>query len=732
MYGNEAWFLPQAKVSTPKDVSSAEADRRNQAQFQQPVPQTRPQPQQEYPPACPEHPTQIELLQALAWNGGGPGMGGEGNPFQRVLMDFARRSSSVTTTSTETASNSGAVAANFNFCFPPGMEPFGSVQGWWPQAVAGISGCLAGAVGDEQFVQRMEELQNYIRQQAQEYVEGQSEWNRKLAEVRSECMREFDKVRREKREVERQAREEIFRLRQRLLDAGINVAEEENGAGLTDEGSAIGGHARFSAAWTAGVGIEEHQEVHAKWVSAESRIRDLEQYIKDQSKKQASESETQGREKEKDDEIRNLNHVLVHGSLESRRMQDELQSLRLLCQQKVLFWETGAQHLVDLIDQFLSSHPSLRQCDHEDIKNSRFGRTATKLSLTLPTPGEVADVGSLRRLLKNALKSSHCRENGPKSPAKEATGDTKCPVVAKPSAETTALEEAPKDDGTKATEGESATPPPFGTTAALSDSSPSSRDTSPLRGVLHVGANSGVPTAQPLPDAKVAHLLAQLSHELRQLVVVSRQKFSASAQQHVSQQSPARSPCEDAAVAAAVPAALAQSQSDRVRIQKCTESMRSARQVIAQNIMSVEKLLRCADKDLKKHCLDVFGQEQIEVSSSPAADADASREDETQKLVPMAEDLQLLSLYGLRAAQQQLAAVLVEFLQLPQRLKTVFDLTKTLSHDAQTSEQRHLIQVEVLQRRIQTLTSNTAGGGTGGMPLTPPFESEGEPESGPK
>merc|ERR1719195_2070166 len=85
--------------------------------------------------------------------------------------------------------------------------------------------------GEEPFNsdQRIEELNHYIRQQAQEYIEGQAEWSRQIAEVKSECLRELEKVKREKEEVERQARQEFLRLQQRLREAGIK-----------DEGPAIG------------------------------------------------------------------------------------------------------------------------------------------------------------------------------------------------------------------------------------------------------------------------------------------------------------------------------------------------------------------------------------------------------------------------------------------------------------------------------------------------------------
>merc|ERR1719267_463156 len=77
---------------------------------------------------------------------------------------------------------------------------------------------------------RIEELNLYIRQQSQEYLEGQAEWSRQIAEVRSECLREVEKVRREKDEVERQARQELMRLNHRLREHGVTEDPVSNEA----------------------------------------------------------------------------------------------------------------------------------------------------------------------------------------------------------------------------------------------------------------------------------------------------------------------------------------------------------------------------------------------------------------------------------------------------------------------------------------------------------------------
>merc|ERR1719277_1716769 len=104
-----------------------------------------------------------------------------------------------------------------------------------------------------------------------------------------------------------------MRLRQRLRDAGLPSADEA---------------ARPVGAWAAGVSMEEFQQVHRKWTAAEDRVRELEQYIKDQSARQRAGAE---------EELRNLRQALLQGSLESRQLRTELEALRLHHQQKVCF-----------------------------------------------------------------------------------------------------------------------------------------------------------------------------------------------------------------------------------------------------------------------------------------------------------------------------------------------------------------------------------------------------------
>mmetsp|Transcript_125911 Transcript_125911/g.403090 ORF Transcript_125911/g.403090 Transcript_125911/m.403090 type:complete len:1070 (-) Transcript_125911:50-3259(-) len=802
MFSNDAWLLGQHVAAQAREIqglegAAAAADPQRQLAAASSPPQA----------ANAQHFAHMaQLLQSVASAQGGIGMGGEGSLFQRTLAEFALRSAAAS--SAVAASEASAVAeheaaaaaaagssglaggaaapAMLGFGFPASVDLQTSALDWgaWAQQVAAVptttlaandlTADAASSVDSFSNGQRVEELNNYIRQQASEYIEAQTEWSRQIAEVRSECTRELDKVKRDKLEVERQAREELLRLRQRLREAGLSAAGAGAGlGGAGDEGalgadglsgSAVDGLGRPVTHWAAGVGMDEFKDVHRKWTSAEDRIKELEQYINDQSAKQNAGIEA--RTRERDDEVRGLRQALLHGSLEQRQLRDDLEVLRAQYQQKVSLWEQGTSHLLAATEQFLGSQSGLRQCDREELENSRFGRTAKKLSLTLPTQGEGSNVGSLRRMLKDMLKND--KERTSKTLAKGSAGCLE-------GSGSERADEAPKGDDAKAGEGSQAagegecpTPAPFAAngraSSALSDSNPSSRDTSPSRGTLrvidrHKCCASGAATTPPLPDAKVGHFVTQISNDLRHLLAMSQQKGRVSAPspntQCPSQESSPRS--VGSAPSSGSIAVASPGEAERRRVQQCIDSIPPARQGIAQNIIAVEKLLRGLDRELRRECTDLFGCAELQEVAAAGSDEEASAlAREARTLVPMTEELQLVSLSGLRGAQRHLAAVLAEFVQLPQKLKTVFDLTKALTSEinglvpasmlqqveaqaaaARRSEQRQLHHVEVLQRRLQALNVNghssaqVAGVGTGGMPLTPPLEmDEGEAAAG--
>jgi len=650
----------------------------------------------------------VQLFQCIASQG--VGMGGEGNPFQRTLADFARRSADQCA--------DGSAAQGF---VPTAPDFASSMWGGWPDvamasAVAASHG-LPLAQNESPFGsgQRVEELNQYIRQQAQEYVEGQAEWSRQIAEIKNECLRELEKAKRDKTEVERQAREELLRLRQRLNDAGI--ASEKGLGGEAPSAQVTGGElpsARTVGSWAAGVSMDEYQQVHRKWTAAEDRIHELEQYIKDQSAKHLSGCEARARERE--DEVRALRQALAQSNSETRQARDELQALRNHHQQKVMHWEQSVQHVLAATEQFLASMPGAHHRDSEVLEQGKFGKTATRLSLTLPSEEQGGDVGSLRRRLKDVLKSQG-KDKGsrkpvakPKDEKAEATNGismadttegslpTSPPVGAADAAEHSSqpaaacseegdLEE--EDEGAKHREGVG------GSVQSEATSQASSRDVSPTRrplngapaGTLHVIGRNGVAA----PDSKVT-FVAHLAQELRHLLLTSQKNEICLPTPALTRETSSLSVTSASSGTVTSKALAACGPSDRQRILQFVDNIPPARQVLAQNIITVEKMLRGLDQDLRRRCEELLGHPQLPVDvgategkegkKTPEAAAegeDSAEVREARALVPLSEDSQISSLTGLRHAQQQLASALVEFLKLPQKLKTVFDLTKSLS-----------------------------------------------------
>ncbi|CAE8640183.1 unnamed protein product, partial [Polarella glacialis] len=128
-----------------------------------------------------------------------------------------------------------------------------------------------------------------------------------------------------------------------------------------------------------------------------------------------------------------------------------------------------------------------------------------------------------------------------------------------------------------------------------------------------------------------------------------------------------------------------------------------ARRGAAQSIVSVERALRCLERDLRQRCAELLGSEELavlpddsqqegqdesqEASGSPREDKEqdleATVEAEARAKLPIAESSQLQSLVGLRHAQQRSSLALAEFVELPQKLKMVFDLTKRLGSEVE-------------------------------------------------
>jgi hypothetical protein len=156
---------------------------------------------------------------------------------------------------------------------------------------------------------------------------------------------------------------------------------------------------------------------------------------------------------------------------------------------------------------------------------------------------------------------------------------------------------------------------------------------------------------------------------------------------------------------------------ERARLQKILDEIFGVRKTIAQEIIAIEKLLRGLERDLKKDCEDILGHAVIDNSQ----DAQTLAEKEGRFPQPINETPQS---QALRKAQQRSTALLERFVQLPQKLKQVFDLTKRLGVEVQSlvpssllpksearalsvkaSEQRHAFHVDLLQKRLETLTT---------------------------
>jgi len=600
--------------------------------------------------------------------------------------------------------------------------------------------------------QRVEELNQYIRQQSREYIEGQAEWSRQIAEVRSELLRELDKVKRDKDEVERQARQEILRLQQKIREAG-----------LKDEGpaaaEAVHGTAEHSSrsvgAWAAGVSMDEYQQLHKKYTAAEDRIMQLEQYIKDQSTKHFVYGDAQPQLRDKDEEIQRLKSAILSSGTELRQVTTELQALRAQHQQKMLIWEQGARRMMVMSEQFLNQGcRTVQRPPEDDIENGRFGRTATKLSLTL-SQGEGGDVNSLRRYLRDVLKNEKEKSAKKVSQKSKDEGKAEDPALVEPVHDEQRKGEEVKLDEARAGEGECSTlwspsGPPGST--ALSDSNPSSRDTSPGRGTLQIVGRNGATQSScsgAALNARVTQFVSQLLNDIRQLLALSQQGAPSGSfcnSPDASPRSVGSSPASSSAALTPPPSTGSVQVSDRAQINQLLESMAPARKGITQNIISVEKMLRSLDKELRKQCEEIFGAADLQ-ALTPDSDTSSMLVEEAKRHVPASSDNQLVCLTGIRHAQLRSSAALAEFVQLPQKLKMVFDLTKKLAsevtgmvpvttlHTAESqgtlrgADQRHGTQADQLQRRLQSSQPmSVTAPRTCELPLTPPQEASEEEE----
>jgi len=730
----------------------------------------------------------LQLLQAVTSQLGPL----EGDFLQQTIQEITKRLPAEAQGCQQSPALTGAqAAATSGWGTPVSAEAVPNCwSGWGHQPMS--PGPMASApqqCADDAFLvdPRIEELNQYIRQQAQEYIEGQAEWSRQIAEVRGECMREVEKAKRGKEEVEHQARQEILRLTHRLRDLG---AKDEGPQGDQDS------QQHQVGAWAAGVSMDEHQQLQRKHAAAEERVEQLEQYLKDQSAKQLLSGDLQ-QMKEKDAEAEKLRQVVVSSSMELQQANIELQALRAQFQQTVGFWEQGVRRLLATTEHQLGQLSGEERCE-----NGLFGRTATKLSLTLSQEKKGGDMSSLSRLLKDALSQSapdggaaagrNGRGHGlKKSPRKGKSDDLSTQQVAEAKAEEDPAKVAAAANATQAAGPTSvaATPkaPPeaapcaveanpeersggsssgarveaglASTTALpspspLSDSDASSRTSSPGRGsTLLVGRNGmragccegGGAGPGGGAGAGIAHVLSQFATELRQLLATGQQSqpklggdaaADAAPQHHAASASKggmSRSSSPGGSSTSSLQCAAGASSGHLQTL----ESLSRAKRGVAQHIIEAEKTLRGLERHLKGTCEDLLGQAELEVkgfdaeggSGSDADDGDcaAAIDDEARRRLPLLVEAQTLSMLSLRRAQRRSSDLLGQFVQLPQKLKTVFDLTKQLAvevnnlvpssllHQAEARasgsrllEQRHAFHVQLLQRQLDAVSSQVA------------------------
>lgn len=490
------------------------------------------------------------------------------------------------------------------------------------------------------------------------------------------------------------------------------------------------------------VAADEYQRMQQKCLAGEERIKELEQYIKDQSVKQALCGESQLRQK--DEEIDRLRRAVTATTVEAKQATAELQSLRVQYQQIVHGWEQGARHLLATAEKFLEQPRSAQKgSDAKRLEDSHFGQTAMKISLTLDsnTDEESAnDVGSLQRLLCNALSPANTNGAHNKEKVvscKKAVQKTVAlAVAAPPECEEPAASQVGPDEHESAY----SMPPHMalaGWQASVSNSITTSLgDTSPHQVSSRcplVGKNGTKP--DPLicqsstrpeersctfldvsgPNSGAFQFLTMLVAEIRQLLGHSQQQAAALAKGCAGLPAfplPSSLQCPGLNSVEASPgthASLASSSAENIGpMRKC----------VAQSVIAAEKMLRSLVRDLRCRCEELLGRSELEQAPDAADDTACNLviEREARSMLPVQEEAQLVGISALRRAQMQSSALLVQFIELPQKLKAFFDLTKRLAEEAEgnamvakVSEQRHACHLEMLQQQLNALSVRLSG-----------------------
>eukprot|EP00929_Paragymnodinium_shiwhaense_P025916 TRINITY_DN15551_c3_g1_i2.p1 TRINITY_DN15551_c3_g1~~TRINITY_DN15551_c3_g1_i2.p1 ORF type:complete len:852 (-),score=313.08 TRINITY_DN15551_c3_g1_i2:163-2718(-) len=497
---------------------------------------------------------------------------------------------------------------------------------------AGLAAGKQDSGGDDK--KRIEELTNYIRAQAQEHMEAQAESSRQIAEAKDKCQREVDKKQREKEEVERQARQEILRLQQRLKEHGETDEGLRKSAAAGDEDRSP--HARAVAGWADCVLMGEHRAVQQQCAVAEERVRQLEVYIKNQSAKSVlvdPESELASKEQEN----QNLRVTVFKCSEESELLKQQLQHL-----------QQGLQRVADTAERFLDG-------EEGSLEGGHFGRTATKLNLTL-SEGKDGDVSLLQRQVKDALKNS-----SPKN-TRAATGG-----------------------GCDATRG--ALEVPTGDDERARASNASSRAGSPasIASSNRSACSSGTRHAKEAVE-KVALLATHMRNLLTtaaQAAANAAHSCTCEASEPVSGEDPRCSGCGGHRAAGAAGGGLPGWSDERAAaIRELVERVAPARQEAVGLLMSLERALRDLEVHLKVNCGELLGEGILDkIDDSESEVSQELLEAEARRRLPLDEDGQLHGLVVLRRAQLKSTDAVKECQQFPLKFKAILDIVKNLSSE---------------------------------------------------
>lgn len=577
-------------------------------------------------------------------------------------------------------------------------------MGQLPQIKAPVEKTPDKKTGEDQ--KRVNELNKYIRQQAHEYIEGQAEWSRQIAEVRSECLREVEKLRREKEEVERQARQELWRLQYRIKELG--GGEEAICLG-------IGGYAsqdseQMPAPWSNVVSPGKFQAAQARCQAAEDRVTELQKYIKVHGDSMPN-SELKQQLKDRDEQVQSLQKAVVSLGTELQQTVSELHALRLHHQCKVLFWEQGARRLLATATEFFGQN-GLRgmplggssgnggggsgEEENSQDNAGRFGKTATKVMVTLSPGGDKNgnDVKSLQHMLKDALK------NGPKDKTSKRADKAATASPSSPSSLVTSRESSPGRASSPGCDSEKvqAAGSVTGGGAALQVVRDNSLKQMP-GSLVEASTPGGTDEAPAMAEtARVAHFMAQLAAGLRHLLTASQQAVappacsSVPSTQAMAGTLPSETGAESPALAvqglghSSALASLNEStgalQAEKLRA--ILEGLAPAKRCATQHIVAVERALRTMERELRGRCQELLGVEELVLQDAASEETVAQHTlEESQRQLPLNSEAQLQSLRCVRHAQFRSSFALAEFVRLPQQLKTVFDITKQLSSEVE-------------------------------------------------